>query len=114
MKSSLDEAWAALAKSKEDMAQYYNQCWTPAPSLQWARSSWMLLTSAQPNPQKSSHIATSDCSLSFAQLVCMHITWSYPNSCHDYTPSLMLSNWCPPHPTRLKVEGHNDHHHPRL
>jgi hypothetical protein len=26
MKSSLDEAWAALAKSKEDMAQYYNQC----------------------------------------------------------------------------------------
>jgi hypothetical protein len=25
MKSMLDEAWAALAKSKDDMARYYNQ-----------------------------------------------------------------------------------------
>jgi hypothetical protein len=33
MKSSLNEAWAALAKSKEDMAQYYNQCQTPAPNF---------------------------------------------------------------------------------
>jgi hypothetical protein len=33
MKSSLDEAWAALAKSKEDMARYYNQCLTPAPNF---------------------------------------------------------------------------------
>jgi hypothetical protein len=30
MKSTLDEAWAALAKSKKDMARYYNQCRTPA------------------------------------------------------------------------------------
>jgi hypothetical protein len=30
MKSLLDEARAALTKSKEDMAQYYNQCQTPA------------------------------------------------------------------------------------
>jgi hypothetical protein len=33
MKSSLDEAWAALAKSKEDMARYYNQRQTPAPKF---------------------------------------------------------------------------------
>jgi hypothetical protein len=33
MKSTLDEAWAALAKSKEDMARYYNQHWTPAPNF---------------------------------------------------------------------------------
>jgi hypothetical protein len=33
MKSSLDEAWAALAKLKEDMARYYNQCQTPAPKF---------------------------------------------------------------------------------
>jgi hypothetical protein len=33
MKSSLNEAWAALTKSKEDMAQYYNQHQTPAPNF---------------------------------------------------------------------------------
>jgi hypothetical protein len=33
MKSTLDEAWAALTKSKEDMARYYNQHWTPAPNF---------------------------------------------------------------------------------
>jgi hypothetical protein len=33
MRSSLNEAWAALAKSKEDMAQYYNQHQTPAPKF---------------------------------------------------------------------------------
>jgi hypothetical protein len=33
MKSALDEAWAALAKSKEDMARYYNQRRTPAPKF---------------------------------------------------------------------------------
>jgi hypothetical protein len=33
MKSSLDEARAALAKSKEDMARYYNQRRTPAPKF---------------------------------------------------------------------------------
>jgi hypothetical protein len=33
MKSTLDEARAALAKSKEDMARYYNQCRTPAPNF---------------------------------------------------------------------------------
>jgi hypothetical protein len=33
MKSSLDEAWATLAKSKEDMARYYNQRQTPAPNF---------------------------------------------------------------------------------
>jgi hypothetical protein len=33
MKSSLDEAWAALAKSKEDMVWYYNQHQTPAPNF---------------------------------------------------------------------------------
>jgi hypothetical protein len=33
MKSTLDEAWAALAKSKEDMARYYNQHRTPAPNF---------------------------------------------------------------------------------
>jgi Tfp pilus assembly protein PilE len=33
MKSSLNEARAALAKSKEDMAQYYNQHRTPAPNF---------------------------------------------------------------------------------
>jgi hypothetical protein len=33
MKSSLDEARAALTKLKEDMAQYYNQCRTPAPNF---------------------------------------------------------------------------------
>ena len=30
MKATLEEARSALAKSKEDMAQYYNQCWSPA------------------------------------------------------------------------------------
>ena len=30
MKSTLDEVWVALAKSKDDMACYYNQWWTPA------------------------------------------------------------------------------------
>jgi hypothetical protein len=33
MKSSLDEARAALAKLKEDMARYYNQRRTPAPKF---------------------------------------------------------------------------------
>jgi hypothetical protein len=33
MKSALDEARAALAKSKEDMARYYNQRRTPAPKF---------------------------------------------------------------------------------
>jgi hypothetical protein len=33
MKSSLDEARAALAKSKEDMVGYYNQHRTPAPNF---------------------------------------------------------------------------------
>ena len=31
MKSTLEEAKAALVKSKDDMARYYNQRWTPAP-----------------------------------------------------------------------------------
>jgi len=30
MKDILSEAWAALAKSKDDMAHYYNQCHMPA------------------------------------------------------------------------------------
>jgi hypothetical protein len=33
MKSLLDEARATLAKSKEDMARYYNQHRTPAPNF---------------------------------------------------------------------------------
>ena len=33
MKSTLDEAHAALAKSKDDMARYYNQQRTPAPTF---------------------------------------------------------------------------------
>jgi hypothetical protein len=33
MKSTLEEARAALAKSKDDMAQYYNQRRTPAPKF---------------------------------------------------------------------------------
>ena len=33
MKSTLDEACAALAKSKDDMARYYNQRRTPAPTF---------------------------------------------------------------------------------
>ena len=33
MKSTLDEACAALAKSKDDMARYYNQRQTPAPTF---------------------------------------------------------------------------------
>jgi hypothetical protein len=33
MKSTLDEAWAVLAKSKDDMARYYNQRRTPAPKF---------------------------------------------------------------------------------
>ena len=33
MKSTLDEAHAALAKSKDDMARYYNQRRTPAPTF---------------------------------------------------------------------------------
>ena len=31
MKNALEEAKAALAKSKDDMAKYYNQKRTPAP-----------------------------------------------------------------------------------
>ena len=31
MEKSLEEAKSALAKAKDDMARYYNQCWTPAP-----------------------------------------------------------------------------------
>jgi len=31
MKDTLSEAWAALAKSKDDMARYYNQHRMPAP-----------------------------------------------------------------------------------
>ena len=33
MKSTPDEARAALTKSKDDMAWYYNQCRTPAPTF---------------------------------------------------------------------------------
>jgi len=33
MKDTLSEAWAALAKSKDDMAHYYNQHCTPAPTF---------------------------------------------------------------------------------
>ena len=33
MKSTLDEACAALAKLKDDMARYYNQQRTPAPTF---------------------------------------------------------------------------------
>jgi len=33
MKDTLSEAWAALAKSKDDMARYYNQCCMPAPTF---------------------------------------------------------------------------------
>ena len=33
MKSTLDEARAALSKSKDDMARYYNQRRTPAPTF---------------------------------------------------------------------------------
>ena len=33
MKSTLDEAHMALAKSKDDMARYYNQQQTPAPTF---------------------------------------------------------------------------------
>ena len=33
MKSTLDEAHTALAKSKDDMARYYNQWQTPAPTF---------------------------------------------------------------------------------
>ena len=33
MKSTLDEAHAALGKSKDDMARYYNQQRTPAPTF---------------------------------------------------------------------------------
>ena len=31
MDSTLSEAQSALAKAKEDMARYYNQCQVPAP-----------------------------------------------------------------------------------
>ena len=31
MRNTLEEAKAALVKSKDDMARYYNQRWTPAP-----------------------------------------------------------------------------------
>ena len=34
MKEVLDEAKAALTKSKDDMARYYNQSCTPAPNYQ--------------------------------------------------------------------------------
>ena len=34
MQSTLDEAKAALAKSKDDMARYYNQRRLPAPDFQ--------------------------------------------------------------------------------
>ena len=30
MKQAQEEARAALAKAKDDMAWYYNQCWTPS------------------------------------------------------------------------------------
>ena len=33
MKDTLEEARSALAKAKDDMAHYYNQCQTPAPSF---------------------------------------------------------------------------------
>jgi len=33
MKDTLSKAWAALAKSKDDMACYYNQCHMPAPTF---------------------------------------------------------------------------------
>ena len=34
MKDTLEEAKAALVKSKDNMACYYNQKWTPAPDYQ--------------------------------------------------------------------------------
>jgi hypothetical protein len=34
MKSALEEACAALVKSKDDMVRYYNQQWTPAPMFE--------------------------------------------------------------------------------
>ena len=34
MKDTLEEAKVALVKSKNDMAHYYNQKWTPAPDYQ--------------------------------------------------------------------------------
>jgi hypothetical protein len=33
MKSTLEEACTALTKSKDNMARYYNQQWTPAPKF---------------------------------------------------------------------------------
>jgi len=33
MKDTLNEAWVALAKSKDHMAHYYNQCCMPAPTF---------------------------------------------------------------------------------
>jgi len=33
IKDTLSKAWAALAKSKDDMACYYNQCHMPAPTF---------------------------------------------------------------------------------
>ena len=34
MENALKEAKAALVKSKDDMAKYYNRRWTPAPDYQ--------------------------------------------------------------------------------
>jgi hypothetical protein len=56
------------------MVRYYNQHQTPAPKF--AVGEKVFLDAADistTQPTKSSHIATLDHSLSFAQLVCMHI-----------------------------------------
>ena len=48
MEGALEEAKVALAKSKDDMAKYYNRKRTPAPDYQLeTRSTWMPVISTQ-------------------------------------------------------------------
>jgi hypothetical protein len=63
MKSTLNEAQAALAQLKEDMVRYYNQCRTPALSFAVGEKVFLdALDISTTQPTKSSHIATSDLS----------------------------------------------------
>jgi hypothetical protein len=74
MKLMLDEARAALAKSKDDMARYYNQQQTPAPKFEVGKKVFLNasdISTTRPT-KKFTHRYLSPSKL-FAQLVCMRI-----------------------------------------
>jgi hypothetical protein len=112
MKSLLDEARAALAKSKEDMVGYYNQHRTPAPNF----------TAGEKVFLDASDISTTRPTKKFTHRFLGPFPVVHPVGLHAYRlklpksmlrlhPVFSLSNSWLPHLTQSKVEGHHHHHH---